>query len=659
MHIYNMVQRIKEIFTSNLYLLGLGGLLTVAGAFVSCKDYEEADSATFLEGESKTPIAVQTNLSTAPRSRAFDKTFEKNDLLFAYIEAGKTVGGTFTYEEQFRWANFFTMGETVDNGGTPAGTGLITTSDKLSPVLYWDDFSSTDYDLRETGRGIRLKYGYCYNGGDETNASDKNETEGTLTWTVLSDQSAANGSAMKKSDLLYAKTQNMITYGHNPESRDTLVLPYTHAMSKITINVTTGEGYATDKANFASSVLTLKNMQIKADVNAPADTVTAVSPAGTADITTFTKSKENTTATYQAIVGPTYLAAGNILAAITNIDGNNYDIPLTEGILTAWSAEDKLVVTEEVIDNGVAQAKPMSRATIDGGKAYLTKPGIHYILDVTVDKQKITIRATITDWESVKADGKAAINFAGDVTEKGTIADELKANGFDVYKSSTNSGFSTKSTTLSYADGKWTYDPVIYWAGQSDNSFFRALSPAATTAGSISQGTDVLWGTSGDAAIAPRTGDVALDFIHAMSKITVNLKTSDNEAAKVALEGAEISISNLSTSGSINLVDGKITPATAITAGIPSTVAPISDYPVIPQTLTVASVITIKLADGTTYSLKLTDCKDADDNNVTTWTSGKSYTYTIHLEKEKITFRALVKNWDNATGSGNATLEWD
>lgn len=636
----------------------------MAGALVSCKDYEEADSATFLEGQSKTPIAIQTNLSTAPHSRAFDKTFEKNDLLFAYIEAGKTVGGTFTYEGQFHWADNFTMGETVDNGGD-AGVGNITTSDKLSPVLYWDNFSSTDYDLRDAGRGIRLKYGYCYNGGEanaSNNTSDAAKEAGTLTWTVLSDQSAAEGVDMKKSDLLYAKTQEMITYGHDPESRETLVLPYTHAMSKITINVTTGEGYDASKENFDSSVLTLKNMQVKADVNAPAATVTAVSTDGTSDVKTFTKSKANTKATYQAIVAPTNLTATNILATITNIDGNNYDIPLTDGILDAWKAEDKLIASNEVIYNGIAQAKPnkpLSRANIDAGTGYLTKSGIHYILDVTVDKQKITIRATITDWESVKAEGKAAINFTGDVTEKGTIADELKANGFDVYKSSTNSGFSTKSTTLSYADGKWTYDPVIYWAGQSDNSYFRALSPAATTAGSISQGTDVLWGTSGDAAIAPRTGDVALDFIHAMSKITVNLKTSDNEAAKVALEGAEISISNLSTSGSINLVDGKITPATAIVAGIPSTVAPISDYPVIPQTLTEASIITITLADGTTYKLNLRDCIDADNNNVTEWTRGKHYTYTIYLEKEKITFRALVKDWVDATGSGSATLEWD
>ncbi len=636
----------------------------MAGAFVSCKDYEEADSSTFLEGQSKTPIAVQTNLSTAPKSRAFDKTFESGDKLFAYIEAGKlNAQSEFEYEGQFMWKGNFGLTKDVTTD-KDEGKGYITSTTEdgdLDKTLYWDDFSSTTYDLRESGRGIRLKYGYCYNGG-ETNASDKNETEGTLTWTVKTDQSASDGASMKKSDLLYAATQNMITYGHNQTDRDTLVLPYTHAMSKITINVKTGEGYATDKANFESSVLTLKNMQVKANVNAPADTVTAVSPAGTGDIKTFTKSQENTTATYQAIVGPTYLAVGNILAAITNIDGNNYDIPLTEGILTAWSAEDKLVVTEEIIDNGVAQAKPLSRAGIDAGKAYLTKSGIHYILDVTVDKQKITIRATITDWESVKADGKAAINFAGDVTEKGTIADELKANGFDVYKNSSASSFTEKSTTVTFADSKWNYSPVIYWAGQGDNSYFRAISPAGNSASTLAQGTDLMWGTSGDAAIAPRTGDVALDFDHIMSKLCVNLETT-SDASAVNLTGAKIQITNLAKTGTYSIVNGSVSTGSKADVMLEGKPSGFTEY-VVPQSIGADARLIITLADGTTYSLQLNECVDTNSTEdpktpVAAWTSGKSYTYTIHLEKEKITFRALVKNWDNATGSGNATLEWD
>lgn len=623
----------------------------------SCSDTMENVDATFLEGQSKTPIAVQTNLSTAPRSRAFDKTFEENDQLFAYIEAGKQEGDLFTPVSQFTWADDFTMGETVDNGGTPEGTGLITTSDKLSPTLYWDDFSSTTYDLRESGRGIRLKYGYCYNGG-VANASNMVETDGTLTWTVLSDQSAAEGADMKKSDLLYAATQDMISYGHNQTDRGTLVLPYTHAMSKITINVTTGEGYKPTNENFASSVLTLKNMQVKADVDAPAATVTAVSTDGKSDITTFNKAKTNTTATYQAIVGPTYLTAGNLLAAITNIDGNNYDIPLTDGILTAWSAEDKLIVTEEIIDNGIAQAKPMSRAGIDAGKAYLTKPGIHYILDVTVDKQKITIRATITDWESVTAEGKAAINFNPDVTEKGTIADELKANGFDVYKSSTNSDFSQKSTTVKYVSDVWTYTPVIYWAGQGDASYFRALSPAGASTSGLTQGTDLMWGTSGADAVTPRTGDVPLTFQHLMSKLCINLQTVTGDAA-VDLTDATIKITNLANTGSYSIVDATVSAGTKADVMLEGKPSGFNEF-VVPQAIGDDARLIVTLKDGTTYSLQLNQCvKTGTTTPVTAWAKGEFYTYTIKLTKQEITFSAVVKDWEPATGSGNATLDWD
>lgn len=635
----------------------------LAGILTSCTDKVDMPIE-FLDGHSKTPIAIQTNLSAAPVTRAFDKTFEENDQLFAYIEAGKLdAGGAFEYEGQFMWKGNFILSRNITTE-TAEGVGNITSTTEdsdLSPTLFWDDLSSTEHDLRKDGRGIRLKYGYCYNGG-EANATYKNETDGTLTWTVLSNQTASDGSSMKHSDLLYAKTQSMITYGHDPASRGTLTLPYTHAMSKITINVTTGEGYSADNANFSSSVLTLKDMQIKADVNAPAATVTAVSTAATADITTFTKNKTNTTATYQAIIGPTSLTAGNILAAITNIDGNNYNIPLTSGILSAWSAENKMKISEEVITDGIAQVKPFTRATIDGGKGYTTKPGIHYILDVKVDKQKITIRATITDWESVKAEGKAAINFTGDVTETGAIADELKAKGFDVYKSSTNDAFSTKSTTVKNVSDVWTYAPVIYWAGQSDASFFRAISPADNSTSTLAQGTDLLWGTSGNTAIEPRTGDVPLNFDHLMSKLCINLETTDNAAA-VNLEGATIKITNLATDGTFNIVNGSVSAGSTTETMLSGKPSGFTEY-VVPQTIGDDARLIITLADGTTYSLQLNQCVDTNSTEepktpVKAWTSGNFYNYTIYLEKEKISFRALVKEWDEKTGQGSATLEWD
>ena len=70
-------------------------------------------------------------------------------------------------------------------------------------------------------------------------------------------------------------------------------------------------------------------------------------------------------------------------------------------------------------------------------------------------------------------------------------------------------------------------------------------------------------------------------------------------------------------------------------------------------------VKTITLADGTTYKLQLNQCLDGTDTAITKWERGKSYTYTVHLELEEVSYRALVKDWTVVSGSGNANLEWD
>lgn len=662
MHIHNMVQRIKDIVSSNLALLGLGGLLTVAGTLVSCNDYVEADSAIFLEGQSKTPIAIQTNLSASLQSRAVDKRFESGDVLLAYIEAGKTTDATFSSDgNPFKGLKTLTLTADADNTDgdnhadlynytiTENGPHITETEDAGLQKLYWDDYSSTEKDLRDAGAGIRLKYGYCYNGGTPSTALD--QTAGTLGWTIDNQTTAE---AFKKSDLLYAKTQSMIQYAHKADDRGVLVLPYSHAMSKVTVVVTAGEGF-TDKANFTSSVLKLQHINSACSVNAPAGTVESTTPA---EVTTYKSASANKEATFQAIVAPgTNLSVGNLFAKITNVDGNNYDIPVSVDMLDSWS--DKLTPAEKASYGDVAYAKPMSRAVIDQAKGYLTQSGVHYILNVTVNKQAITVRATLADWDKVTASANAQIVFNPDVVGKGTIATGLQTGGFDVYKSDSNTEFADdESTTLTYATDKWNYLPKIYWAGQSDASFFRAVSPKGRDNKTLEQGIDLLWGTSGDAAISPRTGDVPLKFEHLMSKLCINLQTVTGDAA-VDLTDAKISISNMATAGTFNIAMGSVTSGSTITTMLSEQPSGFVEM-VIPQTIGNDAKITITLKDGTTYSVQLNKCTVTGSTNpVSEWTKGKSYTYTITLSKQQITFSAEVKEWENASASGNATLDWD
>lgn len=68
----------------------------------------------------------------------------------------------------------------------------------------------------------------------------------------------------------------------------------------------------------------------------------------------------------------------------------------------------------------------------------------------------------------------------------------------------------------------------------------------------------------------------------------------------------------------------------------------------------------VTLANGTRYSIELSKCKvDGSETLITKWEKGKHYSYSITLGKEEVTFRALIKDWVETSGSGNATLDWD
>ena len=148
----------------------------------------------------------------------------------------------------------------------------------------------------------------------------------------------------------------------------------------------------------------------------------------------------------------------------------------------------------------------------------------------------------------------------------------------------------------------------------------------------------------------------------------------DQQARAVDFTGAKITISNLCTEGTIAIANGVIstTPiAEAKADALSGTVtaestdkASLANQIVIPQSLvneTYPIKLTITLDDGTTYSLLLKDCKvkDSADNYITTWNRGKHYVYEIYVEKEAIRFVAVIKEWKEVSGGGDANLDWD
>ena len=634
----------------------------------------------------KTPITIAATISDGgtPLSRAEGKTFAGGDKLIARLR-------------QVTWdsstdPNFQSVGEvaadqsprtvtfTVGSGAMTVVNDSTQQTGDLTPnaPLYWDDFSKSDdadHDIRTTGHYLQSAWGFCYNGNTPTTPLTD---DGTITWTATGNFDSQ--STFTKNDLLWSAAQKPISYKHAAGDRETLVIPYTHAMSKFTIVVNATDGFAAGA--LASTTIALQGMYSSATFSAPDGKVSA--QPGTQSVTMLKATPSGNTCTFTALAIPGKALKGTILAKITNVDGNNYDIPVTNAILAQWK-DQLLGVNNDVI-----------------------KSGINYKLTVTVKKQGISVVAQITDWTTINATGEGEIKFNSNIVSSG-VTNAITSGSFEIFRGTHlgESGFEDV-TKAEYSAGEWTLDPKIYWTNGTLPYYFRGLAtttdgttPTATSSKAAAQGTDLLWATTpahdgtlesggtqhfnAGEAIPPRTGDVPLQFEHAMSKITVNLSTSttgkatptaDESARAVDLGNVTVTISNIATAGTIAITDGKITP-TAIAAAVPEAVtgttpatvdytAPIKAINgtiVIPQLLvndTYPIKLTIKLSDGTTYSLPLKDCKvSGSETNIETWNRGNHYVYNIYVEKEAIRFVAVLKNWVEVNGGGNANLDWD
>ena len=633
-----------------LYLLS-----AVAAMLTSCSD-EVVEKVDFLNGNEKTPITVVSNISAnTPVTRAADAKWEENDMLFAYVQHVKANSGNTGYdvvnvtgtEPRIQHFKVNTKETTVDNFTDP-------TTPTLSPVdasgnkvgFYWDDFSvgakGDENDIRTTGHGLRALYGLCYNGSpayNETGSSITtalNEPNGTLGWTVADDQKEK--SSFTKSDLLWSgTTQTPVAYDHGSNNtingrNNVLSIPFTHAMSKVTIEIELKDGYDADENGKAkafgtnNTTPTLYANRVTS-VTAPTQTLsTTVASGDDRKIQMYLsddEATENKHRVYEAIIAPTVMKASNLLAQVS-VDGNNYDINLTDELLTtvptgataAWSSQLKAyTITSSTLTKN-------STGNYDATNGGITLSGVNYRIKVTLSKQQIQVQATIVGWDDVSASVDGTIMFDSNVVSYDATGTAVaSASTFDLWRSTTNADAASydedssndgiqKATTCEYSVDKWIGNPKIYWANGTTSYYFRALAKMvdATTNKIVSvngsqdatQGLDLLWAQTTEhkgkdesgnviqengadkvfgegGIINPRKGTVPLSFIHAMSKVSVKLKTNEGDD-KVDLTNATISIINLYNGGTINISTGYMdkesltSPADLATPGDPRTI---------------------------------------------------------------------------------------
>ena len=468
-------------------------------ALISACTSEDDIKPIYTVGEADNVITLRAGVSTGEsdvQTRATDANHDNHLALKQGTKAALRIDGTWTDHNP----------ESVVSQTTTATIDLETSSGSkhndvsMSPVLYWDDYGTAD-PTNTTGRAEGLTiYGVAVDGyKKDGNFALPSETNNNLSsisdwkalpWTLDANQT----SGWAEKDLL---TSNNIQAGEghdgtlkfddwkgNTYNTPSDLLVFTHAMSKVTVKLKAGAGFAQNKFTAVPSVILTSNIG-----DATTNTEWAYTK-GNVDVTTkavtdqsgsqkITMHHTNTTdgqysAIYDALVmpGSCFGNTDNAIIARINADGNVYYV-------TAQQIRAKML-------------------NLDSSTDYKTESGKNYIINVIVNKTEIKVSATVTNWTDVSSEQVSpVININVDYGTTGTGSSE-NFDSFSFYRSTRLAeGYSngltgnTEDYSISEAiaknptgsESQWKfYDSSnneihLYWPDHNTHYQFRGVWP--------------------------------------------------------------------------------------------------------------------------------------------------------------------------------------
>lgn len=694
----------------------------------SCSD--ELTSHTYTVGEADNAICLKAGVSDGGGSIATRAGAESNHSNHTPF----TEGTQLRLKVDGVWKGHdpedISINTTASIGSIATGThnkhNTVTFTD--AEAVYWDNFGTADPnnmsgDGNGRDRGLTI-YGVAVDGNTPApSVSIWTQLEwkvGEPTDNVI-DQSGTDGWSAK--DLLASnnvQTENgALPYStdgtYKFDNRDAVkLLEFTHAMTKITVNLTAAEGFPGYETNVANAKFQ----------RAPEVTLLGFNYMGEVDV-------ENKTSTATATDG-----------SATPIATANFKTYRDNGTAWASGGQHTSQFTALVFPgNRFADATNIIKLEVDGNTLYINateinkvnqhtnndfEQGKNYIFNIIVKKTGIIVTATIKDWVDVTADEEAPkinIDYA-----YGHVPGSVLEDGFTLYRSETITGSyigtgDNANVTYVAADGDpvvpahYTMTPQLYWPTHSTHYFFRGVWP---TVGSVDGSSAQLGPTSAQvkanavdvenaaykqgyypsdlmigrplnteetatdeqckvdahkdgsgnnpAGICATTGDIRMNFRHVMSQVKVELTSSaSTDPDYIAFDAnTKVEIIGGYKEGAIKLSDCTMdfTGKTPADYQLNNTAA--DDYDsyhdgIIPQQLTEGMKfrITTQNANGSTdtYEAIIKNIKVTEGSNpaslITAWESGKAYTYTLKITKTAINITATITDWVPVEASEN------
>lgn len=551
----------------------------------------------------------------------------------------------------------------------------------MSPQLYWDDYGTAN-PANTAGRDGGLTILAASAGNKFTSKNNILDPEWTaFSWTLPTDQSNGweNADLLTSNNILY----RTLKFDEVKTNTANDLLIFTHAMSKVTVNLTADEGFPFtngDPCFETNPKVTLLGFTYSGMVNIKEKILTPTTSA-TADIQCHltTGGAGQHVATFTALVFPGCSFNDDTEIIHLDADGNRY-------IVTAAKINEK-------IDE------------INSVKKFVQ--GKDYVFNIIVKKTKIIISATIKDWVQVDSEPVTPeINISADYGQ--IVSGNPFTKSYDFFRSLTmasgydadadRSGVNPAATyTYDAMNSTGSWNKTLFWPNHDTHYFFRGVYPVGQTITTDAQNNEVIEVTNqsytagtvpSDLMIAlPRStgncthdqavetygicatkGTIYMNFEYAMSIVELRLKSGGTlglDYVDLTQRGTEVEIINGYNKGSIMLKDGLHAPFTDADKGTYklTTITPATGFQlntldaIVPQVLADDVLFKIKVVNenGTSdiYTAQVNKIKGAKSGEalapITEWQHGEHYIYTLDVRKTMIKVTATITNWVTLT----------
>ena len=553
----------------------------------------------------------------------------------------------------------------------------------MSPQLYWDDYGTAD-PANTAGRTDGLTILAASAGSTFTSKDYILDPEWTaFSWTLPINQSWGweNADLLTSNNILYRTLKFDEVKANNNTANDLLI--FTHAMSKVTVNLTADEGFP----------LTNGDHCFETD---PKVTLLGFTYSGMVNI----KEKE---------LSPTTSATANIQCHLTRGGAGQHVATFTALVFPGCSFGDDTEIIHLDADGNryiVTAAKINEKIDeINSVKKFVQ--GKDYVFNIIVKKTKIIISATIKDWVQVDSEPVTPeINISADYGQ--IVSGNPFTKSYDFFRSLTmasgydadadRSGVNPAATyTYDAMNSTGSWNKTLFWPNHDTHYFFRGVYPVGQTITTDAQNNEVIEVTNkpytvgtvpSDLMIAlPRStgncthdqavetygicatkGTIYMNFEYAMSKVELRLKSGGTlglDYVDLTQRGTEVEIINGYNKGSIMLKDGLHAPFTDADKGTYklTTITPATGFQlntldaIVPQVLADDVLFKIKVVNenGTSdiYTAQVNKIKGAKSGEalapITEWQHGEHYIYTLDVRKTMIKVTATITNWVTLT----------